>query len=103
RKKTIGKNDGRHDPDKKVMELLREYPTLEHELVAAVHENGHEIVDEYEVESMNTEALEGMAEQRVENDFKRWSQGRAQFIQSMIEQGILQWGPAMRRDGDDEP
>ena len=102
RRRQINKAVSRHDGMKKLLELLDLYPTLESELVAIVHENAHEIVDEYGIAPLDMEGDDKDEREQRNRDIDRIAQGRSQFILSLIEQHILEWGTAMR-DGPDAP
>ena len=89
------KASGEADEQEKLTKLLRHYPTLDNELVSTCHENTHEIVSEYGITSLDLGGDDKDEDKERDLNIDRLAQGRAQFILSLIEQGILAWGPAM--------
>lgn len=96
------KGGGEADEQNKKTKLLHHYPTLENELVTTLHENTHEIVSEYGIASLDLDGDDKDEDKERDLNIDRIAQGRAQFILSLIEQDILQWGPAMTEGGDDK-
>ena len=92
------KGTGECDTTKKMTRLLHTYPIFTNELMNVLHENTEEIVTELHIDPLEQNGKDEDEDQRNDAYVDLIAHGRAQFLHSLIEQHILEWGSAMRDD-----